>query len=47
MSDPLPVFGQEAPDFTLPGADGKDVPLRGLLGKPVVLLFYCLDWGSI
>lgn len=43
----LPAFGKEAPDFVVPGADGKDVALRGFRGRPVVLLFYCFDWGSI
>jgi peroxiredoxin len=47
VSNPLPLFGQEAPDFTLPGPDGKDVALRSFRGKPVILLFYCFDWGSI
>lgn len=43
----LPAFGAEAPDFVLPGTDGKDVALGGFRGRPVVLLFYCFDWGSI
>ena len=43
----LPAFGKEAPDFVLPGADAKDVVLRSFRGRPVVLLFYCFDWGSI
>ena len=33
-----------APDWTLPGADGKLVNLRDYRGKPVVLLFY-LGYG--
>jgi peroxiredoxin Q/BCP len=32
--------GQDAPDFTLPDQDGKDVTLSGLRGSPVVLWFY-------
>lgn len=32
--------GAEAPDFTLPDQDGKDVTLSGLRGSPVVLYFY-------
>ncbi len=43
----LPAFGVEAPEFVLPGADGKDVALREFRGRPVVLLFYCFDWGTI
>lgn len=43
----LPAFGQEAPDFVLPGTDGKEVALRSFRGRPVVLLFYCFDFGSI
>ncbi len=42
-----PAFGKEAPDFVLPGHDGKDVSLRDFRGRPVVLLFYCFDWGGI
>jgi peroxiredoxin Q/BCP len=34
--------GDQAPDFTLPTADG-DVALRDLRGKPVVLYFYPKD----
>ena len=43
----LPAFGKEAPDFVLPGPDGKDVALRSFRGRTVVLLFYCYDFGSI
>ena len=43
----FPEFGKEAPAFVLPGPDGKDVALRDFRGRPVVLLFYCFDWGSI
>jgi cytochrome c biogenesis protein CcmG/thiol:disulfide interchange protein DsbE len=32
--------GQAAPDFTLPGLDGKLVTLSGLRGRPVVLTFF-------
>ena len=32
--------GQAAPDFTLPGLDGKPVTLSGLRGRPVVLTFF-------
>jgi len=35
--------GQKAPDFTLPSSEGKDVSLRGLRGKNVVLYFYPRD----
>ena len=43
----LPAFGVEAPEFALPGPEGKDVSLRACRGRPVVLLFYCFDWGTI
>jgi len=32
--------GQVAPDFTLPGVDGKPVTLSGWRGRPVVLTFF-------
>jgi cytochrome c biogenesis protein CcmG/thiol:disulfide interchange protein DsbE len=32
--------GEVAPDFTLPGLDGKPVSLSGLRGRPVVLTFF-------
>jgi thioredoxin-dependent peroxiredoxin len=35
--------GDQAPDFTLPDQDGKDVTLAKLKGKPVVLYFYPKD----
>jgi peroxiredoxin Q/BCP len=35
--------GSKAPDFTLPSSTGKDVSLRGLRGKKVVLYFYPKD----
>jgi peroxiredoxin Q/BCP len=31
--------GQKAPDFTLPGPDGKPVKLANLLGKGPVVIF--------
>ena len=40
----LPV-GTRAPDFTLPAADGRPVSLSGFRGRPVVLVFYPLDWS--
>jgi peroxiredoxin len=43
----LPAFGKAAPEFALPGADGKDVALWEYRGRPIVLLFYCFDWGTI
>jgi peroxiredoxin len=36
--------GDAAPDFTLKGIGLKEVSLRDLRGKRVVLLFYPLDW---
>lgn len=35
--------GTAAPDFTLPADDGRDVSLKSLRGKPVVLYFYPKD----
>ncbi len=43
----LPAFGKAAPAFVLPGADGTEVALHRFVGRPVVLLFYCFDWGTI
>ena len=40
----LPV-GTQAPDFTLPDADAKQVSLSDFRGKNVVLVFYPLDWS--
>lgn len=41
MSGPaLPVVGQPAPSFTLPGNGGQDQSLDALKGKTVVLYFY-------
>ncbi|MHB8377238.1 MAG: redoxin domain-containing protein [Dehalococcoidia bacterium] len=37
--------GQEAPDFTLKNEDNQEVTLSGLRGKPVVLVFYALDFS--
>lgn len=39
--------GQEAPDFTLKNQDGESVTLSTLRGKPVVLVFYPLDFSGI
>jgi len=36
--------GDPAPDFTLKSIGLKEVGLRALRGKNVVLLFYPLDW---
>jgi thioredoxin-dependent peroxiredoxin len=36
---PLPL-GSEAPDFTLPDQDSRQVSLRALRGRNVVLVFY-------
>jgi peroxiredoxin len=40
----LPV-GTTAPDFTLPDAQGRPVSLSDFRGRPVVLVFYPLDWS--
>jgi len=39
------AVGTEAPDFALPDAEGKTVRLSDYRGKPVVLVFYPLDWS--
>lgn len=36
----MPKVGEQAPDFRLPAADGSEVSLSGLRGKPVVLYFF-------
>jgi peroxiredoxin len=41
---PLPV-GTQAPDFQLPDADGNLTRLSDYRGKPVILVFYPLDWS--
>jgi thioredoxin-dependent peroxiredoxin len=38
-----PSAGKDAPDFTLPAADGSQVSLRDYRGKWVVLYFYPKD----
>jgi peroxiredoxin len=40
---PVPV-GTRAPDFTLPRTHATRIALHNLLGQPVVLAFYPLDW---
>jgi len=40
----LPV-GTPAPDFALPNAQGELVRLGDFRGRPVVLVFYPLDWS--
>jgi peroxiredoxin len=41
--------GQQAPDFTLPDQEGKEVSLGDLLadGRNVVLVFYPLDFSPV
>jgi peroxiredoxin len=39
--------GDQAPDFTLKNQDNEDVTLSSLRGKPVVLVFYPLDFSGI
>lgn len=44
LNAPLPV-GTAAPDFALPDASGQLVRLTEYRGRPVVLVFYPLDWS--
>lgn len=39
----MPEIGDKAPDFTLPGNDGKTINLSSLKGKKVVVYFYPKD----
>ncbi|MEW6470963.1 MAG: peroxiredoxin [Actinomycetota bacterium] len=39
------AVGTEAPDFALPDANGQIVRLSDFRGRPVVLVFYPLDWS--
>jgi peroxiredoxin len=39
--------GAQAPDFTLPDQDGKQVSLSDLRGKTVVLVFYPADFSPV
>jgi peroxiredoxin len=43
---PLPA-GTPAPDFMLPLTDSTRFALHSLLGQPVVLVFYPLDWEPV
>jgi peroxiredoxin len=45
----MPVIrpGAPAPDFTLPAGPDRQVSLRDLRGKPVVLVFYPADWSPV
>ena len=40
----MPKVGEPAPDIRLQGIGGKEWNLAAQRGKPVVLLFYVLDW---
>ncbi len=43
---PLPV-GMRAPDFALPQTPSTRIALHSLLGQPIVLVFYPLDWEPL
>jgi peroxiredoxin len=40
----MPKVGEPAPEIRLQGIGGKEWSLAAQRGKPVVLLFYVLDW---
>lgn len=40
-------IGSPAPDFTLPSTNDKDISLKDLRGKYVVLFFYPLDFTPV
>jgi peroxiredoxin len=40
----MPKVGGAAPEIWLQGIAGKEWSLAAQRGKPVVLLFYVLDW---
>jgi peroxiredoxin len=39
------AVGAQAPDFSLPDANGQSVSLSGYRGQNVLLVFYPLDWS--
>lgn len=42
VSTPVCDFGQKAPDFTLPGTDGRDWSLAGIAGpRGTLIMFIC------
>jgi peroxiredoxin len=41
------AVGQAAPEFNLKDQNHKDIKLSDLRGKPVVLMFYPLDWSPV
>ncbi len=45
-SVPLPI-GADAPDFTVPQTHSAHCALHRLFGRPVVLVFYPLDWEPV
>jgi peroxiredoxin len=39
--------GTRAPDFTLPVAPDRELSLKELRGRPVILAFYPADWSPV
>lgn len=44
VTAPLPA-GTVAPDFTLPDANNQPISLSDFRGRPLVIVFYPLDWS--
>jgi peroxiredoxin len=44
-TEPMLSPGTKAPDFTLGTSPDKEISLKDYVGKPVVLMFYPLDWS--
>ena len=43
----MPMPGEHAPDFALPGSADRRIGLAEYRGRPVVLAFYPADWSPV